>query len=113
MNLPLKTKLKSIFQNEKDKYFKLQESESKWKQLERLYIIGQLVMSLHLQTHWLMLNLAIEEFKPKEILGQILRLVFVFPGHLFGRLPIGNVGTSRVSAFRPMEVPPDMKDLFE
>lgn len=113
MNSRLHIKLKTIFKKEKDNYFTLQDLESKWKQLEKLHIIGQLMMSLHLQTHWLMLNLAIEESKPKEILGQILRLILVFPGHLFGRLPIGNVGTTRVSAFRPMEIPPDLKDLFE
>lgn len=112
MTPQLQLKLRAAFRTEADMYLALQTSEAKWKQLERLHIIGQSILSLHLKTHWLMLNLAIEEAKSTEILGQALRLVLVFPGHIFGKLPIGNVGTTRVSAFRPMEIPSDLKGLF-
>lgn len=65
-----------------------------------------------LETHWLMLKLAIKEANTTESLGQIFRLFLVIPGHILRRLPIGNVGTTRVSAFRKMEIPTDLQDLL-
>lgn len=89
-----------------------EDSQKKWQHLERLHIIGQQFLFKHLHVHWLMLRQACLDRKPYEILGQLLRLSLVFPGHLFGKLPIGNVGSTRVSAFRKMEIPEDLKVYF-
>lgn len=106
-------KIKKIFKVELSKLELIQTSAEKWQQLERLHVIGQLVMSLHFSVHFLMLNLALKEGKRSEIFGQALRIVLVIPGHLFGRLPIGNVGTSRVNAFKTMPIPENLIGFVE
>jgi len=80
-----------------------------WRSLERAHIIGQPVLLEHVRTHWLMLLLARRERDYKEIAGQALRLLLSVPGNLSGRLPIGNNGRARVSAFRSMTVAPDLQ----
>lgn len=49
----------------------------------------------------------------RELHGQLIRLLLVPLGHLLGRLPRGNTGRSIVSAFAPMNVPADLKQLLE
>ena len=112
MGLDKESKLRAAFATEFEKYQTASSSIEKWSYLERLHIIGQLLVSLHLKTHWLMLKLAIKEANATESLGQIFRLFLVIPGHILRRLPIGNVGTTRVSAFRKMEIPTDLQDLL-
>ena len=112
MSLEREIKLKSVFSFELEKYVVVRQSSEKWQHLERLHILGQSYVLLHLKTHWLMLNLAIEEAKFSEILGQLFRLALVIPGHILNRLPLGNVGTTRVSAFQRMDIPKDLQDLL-
>lgn len=112
MKLQHEVKLRAVFASELAKYEAENGSLEKWYYLERLHIVGQSNLYLHFRTHWLMLNLAIEEAKEVEILGQVFRLLLVFPGHLLRRLPVGNVGTTRVNAFQRMEVPKDLQELF-
>ncbi|HEV3401169.1 MAG TPA: DUF3703 domain-containing protein [Acidimicrobiales bacterium] len=45
--------------------------------------------------------------------GQVLRLVLAGPGSLTGRYPLGNTGGANVSAFAPMPIPDDLRDLLE
>jgi hypothetical protein len=93
---------------------KLKASKNeRWDLLERLHIIGQFNIKLHYHSHWLMFNEAINDKNLRECFGQLMRLFLVLPGHLFRRLPEGNVGTSRVSAFVPMAVPEDLKKLMK
>ena len=81
---------------------------TKWQLLEAAHVVGQTQLKPHLQTHALMLTLAWQTGEPKEVMGQLFRLVLVPIGHLFGRLPLGNPGRSNVSAFRAMSVRPDL-----
>ncbi len=112
MKIQNKDKIEDIFYQELFQYRKLLISEMKWVQLERLHIIGQFILRLHFQAHFLMLHLAFKERKFVEINGQILRIILVMPGHIFGLLPLGNIGTSRVSPFQKMEIPDDIFVLF-
>lgn len=111
MDKKIQEKIRSIFDVELNRLELIQLSTEKWKQLERLHIIGQVIMTLHYQVHFMMLKLALKEGKNVEFFGQIFRILLVMPGHLLGRLPSGNIGTSRVSAFSRMELPEDLKDL--
>ena len=43
----------------------------------------------------------------------MLRTALVAFGHLFGRLPRGNTGAANVSAFAPMNIPPDTERLLD
>lgn len=45
----------------------------------------------------------------REVFGQVFRLALVPLGALTGRIPIGNNGRARVSAFTPMTIPDDLK----
>ena len=47
-----------------------------------------------------------------EVLGQLFRLGLVPIGHLFQRLPLGNIGRANVSAFQSMPVAPKLTELI-
>lgn len=47
-----------------------------------------------------------------EVLGQLFRLGLVPMGHLFQRLPLGNIGRANVSAFQSMSVAPKLAELI-
>lgn len=83
-----------------------------WSHLERAHILGQQQFILHLQSHWLMLKLAADQSNWIEIRGQVLRLLLTPVGHLTGRLPIGNPGSSRYPVLQPLPVPDDLQSLL-
>ena len=83
-----------------------------WSHLERAHILGQQQFILHMQSHWLMLKLAAEQSDWAEIRGQVLRLLLTPVGHLTGRLPIGNPGSSRYPVLQPLPVPDDLQPLL-
>ena len=76
------------------------------------HIVGQTQFGLHLRSHALMLQYAIQIRAWTEAVGQLLRLALVPVGHLVGRLPIGNSGRATVSAFQPMSVSPDLQRMI-
>ena len=80
--------------------------------LQRAHVLGQRDIGLHLRVHLLMLRAAWALRDGREVCGQLLRLVLLPIGHLSGRLPQGNIGTSDVSAFEPMALPPDLANLL-
>lgn len=80
-----------------------------WRHLERAHILSQSNVGLHLTSHIKMLAFAMSRRDVREILGQLLRIVFVPLGTLTGRLPVGNTGRARVSAFGPMPVSDDLR----
>lgn len=83
-----------------------------WSHLERAHILGQQQFILHIQSHWLMLKLATEQSSWAEIRGQVLRLLLTPVGHLTGRLPLGNPGSSRYPMLQPQPVPDDLQSLL-
>ena len=78
-------------------------------QLERAHVLGQRDFIRHWHVHGLMLRAAWQLADGRELRGQLLRLALVPLGHLFKRLPMGNIGRANVSAFAPMAVPADMQ----
>lgn len=105
-------KMNELFEIELALYYK-SNREEKWLRLERLHVIGQQFLSKHFLVHFLMLKLAVLDTNWREILGQLFRLILVLPGHFFNRLPLGNIGSSRVSPFKKMSIPDDLKNYFE
>ena len=79
-----------------------------WRALERAHIIAQPYFVLHLRSHWNMAGFALSLHDWREVAGQLLRLALVPLGSLTGRLPAGNTGRARISAFSPMPIPPDL-----
>lgn len=84
------------------------DTRAAWGHLERAHIVAQPLPLAHLQTHLVMLRYAVLSRDTREALGQILRLGLAVPGNLLGRLPAGNTGRARASAFAPMAVPADL-----
>lgn len=81
--------------------------------LERAHVLGQRDFGRHLRVHLGMLRLAWAVRDGFEVRGQLLRLALTPLGHLTGRLPPGNTGSSKVSAFEPMVVPSDLARLLD
>ncbi|MES3022944.1 MAG: DUF3703 domain-containing protein [Pseudomonadota bacterium] len=81
--------------------------------LERAHIIGQRYFFAHLITHLHMLRIAARRAQFREIGGQLTRLLAVGPGYLSGWVPVGNPGSARVSAIKPMPVPDDLQVHFK
>ena len=79
-----------------------------WHLLEAMHVLGQTRLVPHARSHWYMLRLAWQTRNLSELSGQLLRLLLVPFGHLFGRLPLGNTGRAYISAFQPMAVAPEL-----
>jgi hypothetical protein len=84
-----------------------------WKHLERAHILSQPMAGAHVRTHLAMLAYGIRRRAPREIVGQLARLVVAGPGSWTGRYPVGNTGGADVSAFRPMPLPDDLRRILE
>lgn len=80
--------------------------------LERAHVLGQTRVRRHLRVHVLMLVIAWRRRDIQECLAQCLRIVLVPIGHLTGRIPPGNPGTGRVSAFASMPIDPNLAELL-
>ena len=80
--------------------------------LERAHILGQWYVRPHLITHLGMLRIGWRRRDVREIVGQLIRIPGGMIGSAIGRVPRGNTGGSRVSAFQPLPIPPDLKELL-
>lgn len=89
------------------------DTDRAWRHLERAHIIAQPYLSLHLGNHGAMLSFAIAQHDAGEIIGQVFRLALVPLGSLTGRIPKGNSGRSNVSAFEPMPISDDLRDVID
>jgi hypothetical protein len=81
--------------------------------LERAHILGQAYFVPHLLTHWKMLKWGARQRQAKEVIGQIMRLIAVFPASLVGWVPTGNTGGSNVSAFQRMEIDEGLQAILQ
>lgn len=87
-------------------------SPNAWSWLEAAHIAGQTQFLPHCRVHLHMLLRARKENNWGEVYAQLVRLLLVPLGHLSQRLPIGNPGSSRVSAFQPMAIPAHLSVLI-
>jgi Protein of unknown function (DUF3703) len=78
--------------------------------LERAHVLAQRMTGRHTYIHALMLVAGLRRGDIREVVGQVPRMV---ASALFSRLwvPRGNSGRARVSAFKPMPVPDDLRHL--
>jgi hypothetical protein len=83
-----------------------------FRHLERAHILGQRSTTAHVRVHWLMLRHGIATRQPREVAGQVARIM---AAALFSRIwvPAGNTGGANVSAMRPMPVPEDLREWLE
>ncbi len=85
------------------------DNEAAWGHLERAHIVAQVLFWAHIGSHWEMLQFAWHVRDWREVAGQIARLMLAPVGNGLGRLPIGNSGRARISAFSPMPIPDDLR----
>ena len=76
--------------------------------LERAHILGQASTVQHIRVHWRMFGWGLRHRRPRECLGQLLRLLGAATKTAVGLVPSGNTGGSNVSPFRTLQVPPDL-----
>jgi hypothetical protein len=78
--------------------------------LERAHVLSQRMTIRHTHVHGLMLVAGWRRRDWREVVGQLPRML---ASALFSRLwvPKGNSGRARVSAFKPMPVPEDLRHL--
>lgn len=88
------------------------DQRTAWAALERAHIVAQPFFTLHLTSHRQMLSYSIALGDWREAAGQLFRLALVPLGAATGRLPVGNTGRARTSAFKPMPIPPDLQALI-
>ena len=83
-----------------------------FRHLERAHILGQRHTGPHVTVHWWMLRIGMRRGDPREVLGQLARIVAAL---VFSRIwvPHGNTGGANVSAFRPMPIPEDLRQWTE
>ena len=91
---------------------RLGDFEIAFRHLERAHILGQRSTIRHVQVHCLMLKHGIATRRPREVVGQLVRIV---AAALFSRIwvPAGNTGGADVNAMRPMPIPDDLRHLLE
>jgi hypothetical protein len=80
-----------------------------WNHLERAHIIGQKYPLEHTFVHWKMLQFGIKIKSPKEVLGQIPRLIVGGLKSFVGHIPVGNTGGTNVPPLKPMKIPKDLQ----
>jgi Protein of unknown function (DUF3703) len=84
--------------------------ETAFRHLERAHVLAQRMTGRHTFIHWRMLAVGLRRGDLREAVGQVPRIV---ASMLFSQLwvPRGNSGRSRVSAFKQMPVPDDLRHL--
>jgi hypothetical protein len=81
--------------------------------LERAHVLGQVSTLQHTRVHWRMLKLGLRMHSPREIWGQVIRVIGAATKTPFGIYPTGNTGGSNVWFFKPMPVPEDLRQKLD
>lgn len=111
----MKPQLRAAFTNEMTEArtaLAQSDLERSFSHLERAHILGQRYFAPHLRTHWWMLRVGQRRSDVNEIRGQIMRMIAVVPGSLFGWVPLGNPGGANISPVKPMPIPADLEPLL-
>lgn len=80
--------------------------------LERAHVLGQASTYQHTRIHWQMFRLAIKLRSPREIWGQIIRIIGASTKTPLGIYPTGNTGGANVWFFKKMPIPEDLQQIM-
>lgn len=80
--------------------------------LERAHVLGQASTREHVRVHVRMLGWGLRRRDPREILGQLFRIVGAAAMTAFGLVPTGNTGGANLSPFQPLPLPADLEALI-
>tara|TARA_R110000823_G_scaffold108170_1_gene227311 strand:+ start:2476 stop:2853 length:378 start_codon:yes stop_codon:yes gene_type:complete len=111
----LPNSLKPFYEIELEKYRRENACgnlSAAWNHLERAHILGQRYPFTHSFVHWKMLQFGFKIKSPKEILGQIPRLLFGGVKSFVGKIPVGNPGGANVPPLKPFPIEKELQDIF-
>jgi Protein of unknown function (DUF3703) len=83
-----------------------------FQKLKRAHVLSQVSTREHVRVHWQMLVWAMRRRDPREILGQVFRIVGAATKTAIGLIPSGNTGGANVSPFKRMPIPEDLADIL-
>lgn len=89
------------------------DSEREFAHLERAHVLGQASTYWHVRVHVLMLLWGLRHRSPREVVGQVFRIVGAATKTAIGMVPAGNTGGANVSPFRKMPIDPELAGLIE
>ncbi|MGE3608589.1 MAG: DUF3703 domain-containing protein [Bacteriovoracaceae bacterium] len=96
--------------------FKQARSNREYKKCEtylgRAHILSQKSIFAHLAVHFIMFMYAFGKRDYREMRGQVLRFFVVVPGHLLGKVPLGNTGWSTMKLTETGSIPEDLKQIY-
>lgn len=84
-----------------------------FRHLERAHVLGQAITFDHTRVHLKMLKLGWKMRSPREVFGQIIRVIGAATKTPFGIYPTGNTGGSNVWFFKRMPVAEDLQQILE
>ena len=73
------------------------------------HVLGQASTALHVRVHWTMLVWGLRQRHPREVAGQLMRIVGAATKTAAGLVPHGNTGGANVSALRGMPIAPELR----
>jgi hypothetical protein len=86
---------------------------SSFRHLERAHVLGQASTYHHVRVHLHMLAWGVRTGRPREMAGQLLRILGAATKTPFGLVPVGNTGGSDISPVRPLPIPADLAGLID
>jgi hypothetical protein len=89
---------------------KLQQA---WQHLERAHVIGQAYPFQHSYVHWKMLQFGMKIKSPKEVIGQVPRLLVGGVKSFVGKIPAGNTGGAGIPPLKALPIDPEIIEIFE
>lgn len=88
------------------------DAAASFQHLERAHVLGQASTVQHVRVHWAMLLWGFRHRAPREVRGQITRLIGAATKTWIGLIPSGNTGGASVSAFKSMPIDRDLADII-
>lgn len=86
------------------------DAETGFRHLERAHILGQASTVEHVRVHARMLGWGIRQREPREIFGQMLRIIGAATKTGAGLVPMGNTGGANIPPFKPLPIPDDLAE---
>lgn len=81
--------------------------------LERAHVLSQRYAWPHVSVHLHMLAFGWRRRDPREVWGQLVRVLVAAPGSWFGSAPRGNTGGANVGIRQPMVIPEDLLAILD
>lgn len=89
------------------------DADAAFPHLERAHVLAQARTGDHTRIHVKMLKAGWMRRDPREVFGQLIRIVGAATKTPFGIYPRGNTGGANVFFFKKMQVPEDLQSILD